>query len=68
MAKGGDEMPPAMGRPIKGKERRDQSLQLRLSKTEMQTLDECAERLNESRTDVISKGIHLVKERLDKKE
>ena len=61
-------MSPAMGRPTKGKERRDQSLQIRLSKTEMQILDECSQLLNEPRTDVISRGIYLVKEGLDKKE
>ena len=61
-------MSPAMGRPPKGEMRRDKSLQLRLSELEMQMLDDCAARLNASRTDVISKGIRLVKQDLDSRE
>jgi Fe-S cluster assembly ATPase SufC len=59
-------MPPAMGRPIKGEQRRDRSLQIRLSESEMKDLDECASRMNVPRTDVISQGISLVKAELDK--
>lgn len=61
-------MSPAMGRPPKGEMRRDKSLQLRLSEREMQTLDECAARLNASRTDIIVKGIRMVKQELDSQE
>ena len=60
-------MSPRTGRPIKGTSRRDKSLQLRMSGEELDLLDECAKQLCISRTDVISKGIKLVKEELDKK-
>ncbi len=60
-------MSPRTGRPIKGTSKRDKSLQLRLSGEELSLLDECARRLNISRTDVISRGIQLVNEELDKK-
>lgn len=60
-------MSPQMGRPIKGTSKRDKSLQLRMSQEELDILDECAKRLNESRTDVVNRGIQLVKEKLDKK-
>ena len=60
-------MLPRTGRPIKGTSRRDKSLQLRMSGEELDLLDECAKRLCISRTDVINKGIKLVKEELDKK-
>ena len=60
-------MSPQMGRPIKGTSKRDKSLQLRMSQEELDILDECAKRLDESRTDVVNRGIQLVKEKLDKK-
>jgi Fe-S cluster assembly ATPase SufC len=60
-------MSPRTGRPIKGEHRRDQTLQIRLSTPEMETLKECADRLGVSRTDVVSQGIQLVKQKLDKK-
>ena len=60
-------MSPRTGRPIKGTSKRDKSLQLRLSGEELSLLDECARRLNISRTDVISRGIQLVNEELEKK-
>ena len=55
------------GRPVKGASRRDKSLQLRMSSEELALLDECAKKLNISRTDVVNKGVLLVKEELDKK-
>ena len=58
---------PKTGRPIKGTSKRDKSLQLRMSEEELSLLEECAERLNLSRTDVVNKGIKLVKDGLDKK-
>ena len=58
-------MSPPAGRPAKGDQPRNKSLQLRLSENEMMLLDECSTRLNESRTDVISRGIKLVKKSLD---
>ena len=60
-------MSPRTGRPVKGTSKRDKSLQLRMSSEELALLDECSKRLEISRTDVISKGIKLVKEKLDKK-
>lgn len=58
---------PRTGRPIKGKSKRDKSLQLRMSEEELVLLDECARITNTSRTDVVNEGIQLVKEKLDKK-
>ena len=60
-------MAPRTGRPIKGESKRDKSLQLRMSEQELGLLDECANRLQTSRTDVVNKGIQLVKAELDKK-
>ena len=60
-------MSPRTGRPIKGESKRDKSLQLRMSEQELGLLDECANRLQTSRTDVVNKGIQLVKAELDKK-
>lgn len=60
-------MSPPAGRPAKGEQPRNKSLQLRLSENEMQMLDECAAKLQESRTDVISRGIKLVRKELDSK-
>ena len=59
---------PKTGRPIKGTSRRDKSLQLRMSAEELALLDECAQQLAISRTDVICRGVQLVKRELDKKE
>lgn len=60
-------MSPKVGRPIKGESPRDKSLQLRMSQKELDLLDECAKKLSISRTDVVNKGIRLVKDELDKK-
>lgn len=60
-------MSPRTGRPIKGASKRDKSLQLRMSEQELELLDECAKCLNMTRTDVVNKGIRLVKIELDKK-
>ena len=48
-----------MGRPIKGKEPKTESLQLRITKTTAEQLQECAERLEVSRTEVVEKGHRL---------
>ena len=61
-------MSPRTGRPVKGNSKRDKSLQLRMSKEDLEILDFCAEKLEISRTDVVNKGILLVKKELDKKE
>ncbi len=60
-------MSPRTGRPIKGTSKRDKSLQLRMSGEELELLDECSKRLEMTRTDVVNKGIKLVKKELDKK-
>lgn len=60
-------MSPRTGRPVKGTNKRDKSLQLRMSAEELALLDECSQQLSISRTDVINKGIQLVKAELDKK-
>ncbi len=60
-------MSPKTGRPIKGTSRRDKSLQLRMSADELELLDKCTKQLKATRTDVVNKGIRLVKEELDKK-
>lgn len=60
-------MSPRTGRPIKGTSKRDKSLQLRMSSEELELLDECSKRLEMTRTDVVNKGIKLVKKELDKK-
>lgn len=59
-------MSPRTGRPIKGTSKRDKSLQLRMSSEELELLDECSKRLEMTRTDVVNKGIKLVKKELDK--
>jgi len=60
-------MSPRTGRPIKGTSKRDKNLQIRMSDAELDLLNTCAVQLGISRTDVINKGILLVKEELDKK-
>ncbi len=55
-----------MGRPIKGKEPKTESLQLRITKTTAEQLRECAERLEISRTEVVERGIDLVYKKLPK--
>lgn len=60
-------MSPRTGRPIKGTSKRDKSLQLRMSSEELELLDECSKRLEMTRTDVVNKGIKLVKKELDNK-
>ena len=60
-------MSPKTGRPIKGTSKRDKSLQLRMSREELELLDECSKRLEITRTDEVNKGIRLVKKELDKK-
>lgn len=42
-------------------------LEIRLTKAQNELLTECANRLEATKTDVINKGIKLVKEQLDKK-
>ena len=58
-------MSPRTGRPLKGETRRDLFLQIRVTKEELALLDECASYLNATRTDVVNKGIALVKKKVD---
>lgn len=60
-------MSPRTGRPIKGTSKRDKSLQIRMTKEELELLDECVEQLQSTRTDVVNRGIRLVKSELGKK-
>lgn len=43
------------------------NLSLRLTKSEAEDLQYCANKLNTSRTDVINRGVKKVKEEIDKK-
>lgn len=58
-------MSPA-GRP-RIKNPKNVRLEIRLTRQENQILEECAERMNATKTEVINKGIKLVKNELDKK-
>lgn len=42
------------------------SLNLRLTKSEAEDLQYCADKLNTSRTDVINRGVRKIKEELEK--
>lgn len=53
------------GRPTSNK--KTMRLEIRLAPNEAQALEECAERLGVSRTEVINRGVQLVKAELDKK-
>lgn len=44
-----------------------EKLQLRVDKATMQALDECAEMLDTTRSEVVRKGVHLLLEELKKK-
>lgn len=58
-------MSPA-GRP-KVQNPKNVRLEIRLTENENKILEECAEKLGTTKTEVINKGINLVKEELDKK-
>lgn len=58
-------MSPRTGRPTNNK--KTERLEIRLTEQEADTLKECAERLGASKTEVINKGILLVKAELDGK-
>ena len=58
-------MSPRTGRPISNK--KTERLEIRLTEQESDTLKDCAERLGMSKTEVINKGILLVKAELDEK-
>ena len=58
-------MSPRTGRPIKGKTKRTNKLTVMLNDDEKALLDECTERLSLQKTEVVVKGIQLVKLELD---
>lgn len=60
-------MSPRTGRPIQGQTKKDLRLQLRLNQEEMSMLDECVERTGSNRTDIVMKGVRMVKRELDEK-
>ena len=60
-------MSPRTGRPPKGEQSRTKKITIRLSVLEAQKIQECADRLNATRTDAIVTGIDLLKSELDKK-
>lgn len=62
--KGGFEVSPK-GRPTQAK--KDKRFEIRLTSETYSTLEECAERLNVTKAQVIHKGIELVKESINKK-
>lgn len=57
-------MSPRTGRPTSNK--KTERLEIRLTPEEAQELQFCADRLGISKTDVINRGVQLVKAELDK--
>lgn len=53
------------GRPTTNK--KTKRLEIRLAPDELELMQECADKLGVSKTDVINKGVKLVKGELDKK-
>lgn len=58
-------MSPKTGRPTSNK--RTKRLEIRMAPDEAQLLQECADELQVSKTEVIVRGIRLVKAELEKK-
>ncbi len=56
-----------MGRPPKGDQSRTGKITIRISEKEAQDIQECADKMNVSRTDAIMAGIGLLKKKLGKK-
>lgn len=56
------------GRAPKNKMPRNVCLSLRITMEEMQLMQDCADRLEISRTDAIVKGLELLKKELEKNE
>lgn len=59
-------MCPRTGRPPK-ENPRNVNLNLRVTRGEAELIQECADRLETTRTEVIIKGVNMVKAELDKK-
>lgn len=60
-------MSPRTGRPLKGEEKKNVSLQLRISESTAKKLKECSEVLGISRTEVVEQGIDLIHQNKVKK-
>ena len=58
-------MSPRTGRPTQNK--KTERIEIRMTLEESQLLNECAERLHVSKTEVLNKGVQLVKKELDEK-
>ena len=58
-------MSPRTGRPTSNK--KTERLEIRLAPNELSLMQECADRLGTTKTDVINRGVQLVKAELDKK-
>ena len=61
-------MSPRTGRPPKGDQSRTKKITIRISDQEAQRIQECADRLNATRTDAIVAGIDLLRNELDRQE
>ena len=59
-------MSPRTGRPPKTGQARNKSLNVRLKEDELAELEYCSKCLGISRTDVIVRGVRMVKEGLEK--
>lgn len=57
-------MSPRMGRPTDNP--RNINLNIRISKQEADLIQECADKLNTARVNVIVKGVQMLKNKLDK--
>lgn len=60
-------MSPRTGRPPKGEQTRTNKITIRISDSEAQKIQDCADKLEMSRTDTIMAGIDLLKADLDQK-
>ena len=59
-------MPPKMGQKLTDNPR-NVRLEIRLTQSESELLEECAEKLNTTKTKVITKGIEMVSKEMNKK-
>lgn len=60
-------MSPRTGRPPKGKESRTEKINIRVSKSEVKKIQDCADIMETTRTDAIMCGIDLLKSKLEEK-
>lgn len=56
---------PEKGRPFDGEAKKDTTIRLRMEPIEVKQLDECALRLNTTRSGAIREGLRLLKSKLD---